>query len=296
MYQFRRSSGRAAPHVRTARARVHDEGLLLLRSRRRRSGSVLPATLRGVPPHLPALRDRHAGGGGLGGGDGRLGLGRVHGAELRRRGPHRLLRQLRLRRQRGEGDVGAARIRGRRRPRRARALRHARRAHDRRPGALRRRRTRRAPDQDARLRARRQDHAGAAARRPLLSGAEAARAPAPELRAATRRRSGRARRRPGSLGAVAYATTRSSPTAGSRDPRPLDRRHQTTSPARRGRGTRHRGDALLDLREVGARPCPMATRRSRSSRDRGGTSSSWARATAGFGAQLQDDRARRARS
>ena len=70
---------------------------------------------RALPAHLRALRARAPRRRGILGHDGRRRVGRVHGRERGRRGLDRVLRRLRLRGERREGDLGAARRRGRRR-------------------------------------------------------------------------------------------------------------------------------------------------------------------------------------
>ena len=146
-------------------ARVHDEGLVQLRRRRRRARCLV----RGAPRRLPAdLRPaRHPGhrGRGVQRDHGRQRLGRVRVPVGRGRGPDRAVRRrrLRLRRQPGEGDLGAAADRGRAGPGRARAAADPGRAHHRRPGPA-VREARGPADQDAGLRDRRPAHPGAAAR------------------------------------------------------------------------------------------------------------------------------------
>lgn len=70
----------AAPVRRAARARVPDEGLVLVRRVRRGTGGVLPAPPRGVRPHLRAARPRPPDRLGGVGCDGRLGVGGVPGS------------------------------------------------------------------------------------------------------------------------------------------------------------------------------------------------------------------------
>jgi hypothetical protein len=124
-----------------ARARVHHEGLLLLRHHRRRPRCVVRRAPRRLRPHVrPArlrLRDRQ--------GDewrhGRLEVGGVPGPGRGRRGHLRALQQLRLRRQRRGGGGAPARPCRVRRP-----ARGARRADTRHPDH---RHPRRAPQREA---------------------------------------------------------------------------------------------------------------------------------------------------
>ena len=94
---------------RAARARVLDEGRLLVRRGRGRDARVLPedvrrlrAHLHAPGPHVPPRRGRHRR-------DRRQRLARVPGAGRFRRGPDRLLRRLRLRGQHREGRGARAR-------------------------------------------------------------------------------------------------------------------------------------------------------------------------------------------
>ena len=88
-----------------ARPRVHHEGRLLLRRGRGGCRPLLREDVPGLPPHLRALRPQVPRRGGGHRHHRRHLLPRVHGAGRLRRGCHRLLLRLRVRRQRGKGRV-----------------------------------------------------------------------------------------------------------------------------------------------------------------------------------------------
>ena len=258
---------RAAPEVGpAARARVHDEGLVLVRPRRGGSRRVVPAPLRRVPPDLRALRPRAARGRGVVGRDGRQRVGRVHGGERRGRGLGRVVRRLRLRGEPGEGDVAArrrSRIRAGARPRPS--VRDAGRAHDRRPRELRGRRRR------PRARSRRSSTCStarprwcccAAITRSSSRSCRRRRAPR-EVRAGERRGDPRGARR---VGRAASAPSASRACAIVADVALRGRRDMMTGanqdelpPARRRRRARHRRRRAGSIcaRCAPARPCPM---------------------------------------
>ena len=153
---------------------------------------------------------------------------------------------LRVRRQRGEGRLGApaGRPRGGRGVRavRAASVRHAGRADDRGPG-VRLRRARRPAAQDAGLRPGRAAHAGAAARRPRPRGAEAHRRDRRGRGAPGRRRRDLRgpRRAPGIAGRGGRHVAAGDRRPGAAGPvRHGDRgQHRRRAPARRGRGAGH---------------------------------------------------------
>ncbi len=90
-----------------ARARVPDEGRLLLRRRPEGARRPLREDGQGVPDDLRALRPRVRARPGRLGRHRRLGLRGVHGRRRHRRGRARLLRGRRVRREHREGDHGA---------------------------------------------------------------------------------------------------------------------------------------------------------------------------------------------